>query len=351
MPDGSGKPIVMDRFDDSWESYDPADLAIIRSPNKIFAEDQAAEFGGASLFFARQLDYVKSRVYNRKFPDINPDLLVPDSTDTPEWAETISVQSYDSVGMAKIIANYADDLPRVDVRAMVQLVPVKTLGDSYGYNVNEIRASRAIGAGLDVRKAEAARRAIDLKIARIKMIGDDDYGLFGLFNYPNILEIIFGAGGPPGTTTGNWDTLTGEQIYLNMNAMMFAFMQQTLGVHRANFMAMAPTAYNAASTRFFNNQANPFPSTALDLFRRMHPGVRVENIIECQGAGTGANLGRDVIFLYELNSENLAHEYVMPFTQLPPEARNLEFVTNCLARSGGVHIYYPLAFLKGHTST
>ena len=325
------------RFHEEWESHDGTDLSIIDANIGRMMREDAVEFGGASLFFARQLDYVKARTYARKFPAVNSDLLVPDETDTPEWAETITVSSYDSVGMAKVIANYADDLPRADVRAMTQMVGVKTLGDSYGYNINEIRASRAIGAGLDVRKAEAARRAIDLKIAKIKMVGDPDYGLFGLFTMPNIPVVLLPNPGP-------WDVLTGDQIYENLNAMSFSYQMQTFGTHTANFLALAPTAYNAASTKFFTMNT---PVTALALWQQMNPGVVVRNIIECQGADPS---GADVALLYELSSDNLAHNYVMPFSQLPPEARNLEFVTNCLARTGGVAIYYPLSLLKSLTS-
>jgi hypothetical protein len=54
--------------------------------------------------------------------------------------------------------------------------------------------------------------------------------------------------------------------------------------------------------------------------------------------------------MYERSVDNFAHDYVMPFTQLPPEQRNLEILTNCLARSAGVSVYYPLAFLTGLTT-
>lgn len=333
------EPEVMPPFDEHYDSYDDIDLAVIQSLGQRIFQQDAVEFGGNSLFFARQLDYVKATVYARKFPPLNADLLVPDDTSTPEWAETVTVMSYDSVGMAKIIANYADDLPRADVRGMAQMVTVKTLGDSYGYNINEIRASRATGAGLDTRKADAARRAVDLKIAKIKMVGDPDYGLFGLFTHPNIPEVILPFGGP-------WDALTGDQIYDNLNTMVFTYQQQTLGTHNANFLALAPTAYHSAATKFFNAPVTS-PVTALALFQSMNPGISVRNIIECRGADV---TGADVALLYELSSDNLAHNFVMPFSQLPPEARNLEFVTNCLAKSGGVNIYYPLSMLKAITS-
>jgi hypothetical protein len=330
--------VVMPRFDGNYEDYDPGDLEVIRSHIHMFCED-AAEYGGNSLFLARQLDYVKARVYTRKFPAMNADLLVPDATDTPEWAETITVQTWDQVGMAKIIANYADDLPRADVRTVVRLVGVKTLGDSYGYNVNEIRASRAIGAGLDVRKADAARRAMEIKLAKIKMIGDADFGLNGLFTMPNIPEVILPNPGP-------WDVLTGDQIYANLNAMSFAYQAQTYGTHTANFLALAPMAYNSAATKFIGAPGTTL-ITALQQWQVMNPGVAVHNVIECMGA---AATGQDVALLYENSPDNLSHEYVMPFSQLPPEVRNLEIITNCMARSGGVNIYYPLAFVSAVTS-
>ena len=82
--------------------------------------------------------------------------------------------------------------------------------------MNELRASNATGAGLDQRKADAARRAVDLKIASIKLRGDTDYGLFGLFNHPNIPEFVFPA-------PGDWTALTGDQIYTNLISWVSAY--------------------------------------------------------------------------------------------------------------------------------
>jgi hypothetical protein len=131
------KDITITWSADEHRDYQPADLDAIRASG-IFRQDQE----GGDIIFARQLDYVKARIYEKKLPPISADILVPDDTSTPDYAEEMSVQIYDAVGMAKIIANYADDLPRADVRGATLKVKVKTLGDSYGYNVNEIRASR-----------------------------------------------------------------------------------------------------------------------------------------------------------------------------------------------------------------
>ncbi len=322
--------------------YDPADLEAIRAQgHSVFREDAGIEFGGSSLIFARQLDYVKSKAYSKKFPDMKASVLVPDNTDTPEWAETITVMSYDQVGMAKIIANYADDLPRVDVRAMGKTINVKTIGDSYGYNYNEIKASRATGIGLDSKKAEAARRATELKLNKIKLVGDEEYGLFGLFNHPNIPVIVL-------PHPGSWNALSGDQVLENLIAMQDAFWQQNKGVHAATFLALASVAYSACVTKQLS--AGIMPTSPLTYYKALYPDTKVERVYECEGIGLPNLPGVDVALLYEQSVDNISHELVMPFTQLPPEARNLEFVINCLAKSGGVQVYYPLALLFAATS-
>lgn len=320
-----------ERYDENWARI------LTDASAKLFREDALADSLTTGLWLARQLDYITSKVYTRLLPAINADRLVPDDTSIPEWIETVSTMQYDAVGMAKVIANYADDLPRVDVRGAVRSVPVKTIGDSYGYNVNELRASRATGIGLDQRKADTARRAIDLKIAAIKLIGDADYGLFGLFTHPNIPEVVL-------PHLGDWGALTGDQIFENLVFYAAAYQQQNLGVHVANYLELAPKAYIAATTKFITSAT---PITALTAFTNTMPGITPEMIWELTGSGTG---GKDMALLYERNADNISHMYVMPFTQLPPEPRNLEIVVDCMARSGGVQIFYPLALLKAVTT-
>ena len=318
-------------------NFDPHDVSVLRSSPMLqqsFREDADV------IFLARQLDYVKAQTYDRQLPAMNADRLVPDDTSVPEWAETVTQYAYDAVGMAKVIANYADDLPRADVRATSRQVTVRTLGDSYGYNVNELRASRATGAGLDTRKANAARRAMDLKIAAIKLVGDSVYGLYGLLNNPNIPTVVM-------TTAGDWAGLTGDQILANLQGWVVAYQNQVKGTHTPTNLALAPKAYNAASSKFITASGGTVPVTPLQWFRANYPGIAVENIWEMTGAGSG---GKDLGLMYEASADNFSHMYVMPFTQLPPEARNLEIVTDCIARSGGVNVYYPLALLNALTT-
>lgn len=317
------------------EHFDAADI-----PALTQVALAAASVGGramredAPIFFAQQLNYVRTQLYERRTPAMRWMDMVPVSTDVPDWAETVTQRSFDMVGMAKIISNYADDLPRADVLASETVVKVKDIGDSYGYNVAEMRASEATGAQLDVRKASAARKAIDVKIAQLAMIGEAVYGLFGLLNHPNI-----------GTTTGlngDWDNVatTGDEILADMYAITAAIPGQSKGVHRTTRIAMADTDYNLLSQKFVADSGG---QTVLAVYRANNPGVTLVPVVELRGVGSG---GTNVVIAAEFDAENYAFEMVMPFNQLPAQARNLEFVVPCLARAGGVTVTYPLALTK-----
>ena len=132
------------RYDANMPSatYDQADYDALRRSNipVTLSENPALRFDSAedaAVFFARELDYIKSQTYDRLYPEFTALTLFPVTHEVPEGAETVTYYSYDKTGMAKIISNYATDLPRVDVKGEPTTVPVKSIGDSYGYSVRK----------------------------------------------------------------------------------------------------------------------------------------------------------------------------------------------------------------------
>ena len=101
--------------------YDDAELAYIKAQNRL----DSAE----SVFLARQLTYIRTQTLTVKKAPLNAFSVFPVQTDIPSGAETAIQYVYDSVGMAEIISNYADDLRRVDVVAREQAVKVFCLGE------------------------------------------------------------------------------------------------------------------------------------------------------------------------------------------------------------------------------
>ena len=128
--------------------YDAADLRAIEATGRFDANE--------SVFFARQLEYVKAKTYDIKRAPLNAMRLFPVSTETPEGATTITYRQYDGVGMAKIVANYANDLPRADVTGKEFTSPIRSIADAYGYNTQEIRSAMFAGVPLNAKKATQA---------------------------------------------------------------------------------------------------------------------------------------------------------------------------------------------------
>lgn len=136
----------------------------------------------ATVFFARELDQVKTKTYDKQYPELSALSYFPITSEVNEGAETTTYYSYDITGMAAIINNYATDLPRVDVQGESHTASIKSVGDSYGYNVQEMRASRMAGKSLDARKGAAARRASDYMVNKIAFAGDKKHNLVGIFS-------------------------------------------------------------------------------------------------------------------------------------------------------------------------
>jgi hypothetical protein len=62
--------------------------------------------------------------------------LIPVSNEDDPGADTIKLEVLDSVGVAKVVANYATDFPEADVKRDEVIVSVKSLGSSYRYSLS-----------------------------------------------------------------------------------------------------------------------------------------------------------------------------------------------------------------------
>ena len=114
-----------------------------------------------TFFFSRELEYIKSKSYDIEFPEMKAFKHIPISTEAGEGAQSITYAQFEETGFARVIESYADDLPRADIRGKEYTSPVKSIGVSYGYSVQEIRAAIYVRRSLTQRQANAARRAND----------------------------------------------------------------------------------------------------------------------------------------------------------------------------------------------
>ena len=147
-----------------------------------------------TAFFREQLTQIQAEVYRETYAELKAlkilfaDTSISDAVDNYEW------RKYSEVGSAKIVSNYATDFPRVDIYGSSEGTKIRSLGTSYGYSVQEIRAAARNGIALESERARVARAAIEKKIDDILWFGDANHGLLGFLNFPGMSEYAIPAG-------------------------------------------------------------------------------------------------------------------------------------------------------------
>lgn len=292
-----------------------------------------------NIFLLRQVEFIQTRSYDVKFPLLYARKFIPVNNQIDRSASTYTYPQYTQTGMARLLASYADDLPRADVYVKEFSSAIKPLGDSYGYNINEIRQAMRANVPLDQKKSNAARRAVETLIDRILAIGDTAAGLVGMINQPNSLSFTIpnGAGGFPA-----WATKKPLEILSDMVNICAYIPTSTGNVEEPNAILLPRPQYTQISTTPYANSASDL--TILEYFKRNNPGVDVGMWPQLTGQGVAAT---DRMIAYNRDPEKLEAIIPQEFEQFPPEQEGLSFQVACHARIGGVVFYYPLSMAVG----
>lgn len=300
----------------------------------------------ASIFFARELDHVKAESYDVEYPEFTALSLFPVSNDTDPGAETVTYYTYDKTGLASVIDNYSTDLPRADVTGKPSYAQVKSIGDSYGYSAQEMRASRMAGKSLDVRKAASARYQIDNLTNKIAWRGDDASGLMGVLspgqNVP-LYTITNGA-----SNKADWANKTADEILTDINGMQKQVARVTKNVERPDTLCVPSDVYMDISTRRIPDTATTVKAFLLANAPYLKDIISAAEL-DADAVDTNpyakATDGKGVAFLFKNDKRKMALENPMPFMQYPLQVKGLETIIPCEARTAGVIFYYPLSAL------
>lgn len=334
------------------KSYDKNEARILKNSGIIAAInvsdgmrfDSADE---ASVFFARELDYVKAQSYDVEYPELTALTLFPVTSEADEGAESIGYNTYDRTGVAKIIANYSTDLPRADVIGKQTFAAIKSLGASYGYSMQEMRASRLDNTSLDVRKAESARYSIDALINKIAWSGDAENGLMGVLSKGQSIPLYAVEAGRESAKT-SWLEKTADEILDDINGMAKQVSKVTKDVERPDTLCVPSDVFMHISTK-------RIPDTSVTILKYLlDNSPYIKNIVSTSELNSdsvdtnpyaAAEDGAGVAFLFKNDEKKLSLENPMPFIQYPLQVKNLETIILCEARTAGVIVYYPFSCL------
>jgi hypothetical protein len=295
----------------------------------------------AALFMTRELEAVEAELYRFKERELKYRILIPVSNRDNPGAETITYRMYSHVGMAKIITDYSQDLPRADVYGQSVSQPVRSLGIAVGYNHQEIRAAMMAGISLETEKAAAQRRGTREAESRIAWTGDSATGIPGLLDNANIpvQAAPNGAGG-----TADWAGKTPDEIIADIRLACSTIRSQSKGVHNPDTCLLPSEQYDliAGTPRSTHSDV-----TILEFIMKEKSAFGLSTVEPMYGELDNAFTGgtEDGAVFYEKSKENLELRIPLELQVYPMQERGLELIVPGESRIGGVVVRYPLALL------
>ena len=286
------------------------------------------------LFLSRELETILSRSFETQYADIKYQSVLPISTEVAPGSDSYTYRIFDAQGSMKMIADKGSDLPRADVLRKEVTLPVRSLGASFGYTIQETRAAAQVpGMNLEQRRANAVRRAYEEKVQDVAFFGDAPSGMTGMFNSSNVDKIV----------PNKWfDNCTTDEMLEILNEAATRIVNGSNQKETPNTLLVPyDSVYRIISTTARSTTSD---TTVMEFFLRTNPFIRsIEPINEL--SASKSVLSKDTIIAYDRSPEKLQLHIPQTLEFLPPVRTNLEFTIASHARIGGTAIYYPKSVL------
>lgn len=300
-----------------------------------------------SATLARQLLFIQAKEVYQQFTILKATKLIPVDGSVPSGASAISTPIYGQVGEAKIVTNYGNGFPAVDVKVNENLSPVRSIGDSYFYTIQDLRAASMAGQQpLDQRRAMVARMVHDRKVERVAAWGDSVFGLPGFLTNSGVNVLNKSSGGSLPNLTGGWETASAANIYADLGIIAAQVPTQSFGVWEADTLVLPLAAFEIAARTPYST-LNPTP--VLQAFLEASPHIKnidwwspCDNVDE-NGAHPISNSTKTRGVCYARNPMVLDLKIPQQFEQFAPQLVNMQFNIPCHSRIGGTILYYPAA--------
>lgn len=293
-----------------------------------------------AVIFEKQLEYIKAQTFDEILSDLKALILLPVTSEVPEWATEMTWRSYKGYGVAKFIADMANDYPLAEVGGSEESRKIHTIGMGYDYSEKELIRAAHAGVPLDAKKAKAARRAIEQKLDSIAWNGDTSHNIPGFLSYPGITEYTVPATGTGVTKT--WSTKTSDQILTDLNGILNAIDSATDGKEKADTIILPKTQYLLIKQKRLSDYSE---KSVLTFFLDSNPGVTVDflNDLSTAGADDGTRF-----MAYTKSSDKLALEIPMMLKQKEVYRTGVnKWLVPMEATVAGVIVYRPLSVAFG----
>lgn len=319
-----------------------------------------------TAIFLRQLTDIIVPTFDIKYVENMARTLIPVDMSVNPGANDLVWRQFDKVGEAKVVNSYeASDFPNVEVIGKEYRTRIVSVGASFQYSFQDLRAASMANLPLEQRKALAARFAVERTLETIASVGmtgshgtyatnsSDTAPIYGLSNFPNI-GATAGTGGSAGYTTLNWigGSATVSGILADVNAMVRQIFDVSGGIHKPNTLVLPTKLYSyLAST---SRSPTFTDDSILQYILKQVPFLETIEFwpfLDLAGKLQDTTTAGPRIMMYEKKPENMSLVIPQDFEMFAPQMDGAKFKIMCHMRTAGVVVHYPksIAYLDGAT--
>ncbi len=291
-----------------------------------------------SMFLERQLTHLRSRIYEVRYPELQARQLIPASPDPAQDGDSkVNYVQEDSFGEAKVVSDYATDLPLVNMKREEFSQKIVDLGIAFQYSLSEVRKAARIGMDLSAKLGLKARKASETKLDEILSSGDSANGLEGFLNHSDVNadNVADGAGDADLT----WATKTADEILADINEPVSMIIDQTKGIWGQSLRVLLPhDQYTLIAQKARSSTSD---MTILQFLLKSSPFIKdVRPWWRCKAAGDSAT---DRMVVYQPDPDVVNCEVPAEFEILNPQERGLQIYVPTRLATGGVIVHQPKA--------
>lgn len=300
-----------------------------------------------TAWFERQLSYIRPELYEEEFEKLVFRELLP-VENLPYGPSRYLTQRITKYGEAHDATRLSNVAPRVDVGVEEDYIEPAPLQAAYGWTVDEIVKAQYEGMSLSTVKAQAAAEAIERGLDRIAFEGSPIKNRQGLLNLTGTLAYTLALGDLGSAAWLNpldgSPQKTPDEIVADMVGIVLHVFRTTLEIEMPDTLLLPTKEYDYVATTRMGDASDKtilMHFRAIMSERQMPINVRSHRRLDTAGAG-----GAPQMIAYVNDRSRISLVIPQEFTQMQPQLRGFEWVTNCMAETAGIDLKRPQSVAK-----
>jgi len=287
-----------------------------------------------SIYYqAQALTHLYAKVLEVKYPELTARSIFPVSNETPEGAQKAMYEVVDVTGGARLTANHANDIRRVDVKTDAIEVDIKHCQNFFDYSFQDLRAAQLAGKPLQETKAKASQRDLERELNDLAWAGDKASKIKGFLSEGT------GIGISPFASPIR--SMSAEDLNRAITAKAAEMHSRSRGVFSPDTLVLPLEEYNYIFDEVWTGtQLKSIGAWILENNRHIKRILPAPELM----ADSGLNrFKKPVGALFQYDKDNIAIEMPMLPRMAAPHATLTGFQVLNEARTGGMFVKQPMS--------